>query len=223
MKKIKLTPPAIVEIIFDIAYLLFAISAGIFLLLKGNENMAVILYGMLAVILGCGDAFHLLPRVYSLFTDTMDSNFKALGFGKLVTSITMTVFYVMLYYVWQLLYRTNLPVWVTVLALGCAVIRIVICVFPQNRWFQKDTSFRFAIYRNIPFVILGAIVAILFAIGGADGYYAGFELMSPAIILSFVFYLAVVLFAGKYKKLGMLMLPKTCTYIWIICMGFSLI
>ena len=59
--------------------------------------------GWAALILGCGDAFHLGPRVLNYF---VEADFAAaLGIGKLVTSITMTVFYVLLYYVWQGYYR----------------------------------------------------------------------------------------------------------------------
>ena len=47
--------------------------------------------GTAALVLGCGDAFHLVPRVLNYF---IDSDFTiALGIGKLITSITMTVFY----------------------------------------------------------------------------------------------------------------------------------
>ena len=43
------------------------------------------------LILGCGDAFHLVPRVLNYFSDADYT--AALGIGKLVTSITMTGFY----------------------------------------------------------------------------------------------------------------------------------
>ena len=49
--------------------------------------------GSAALILGFGDAFHLVPRVLNYFVEG-DFNFW-LGFGKLVTSITMTIFYVL--------------------------------------------------------------------------------------------------------------------------------
>ena len=59
--------------------------------------------GLAALILGCGDAFHLVPRVLNYFV-TADFT-AALGIGKLVTSITMTVFYVLMYYIWLGYYR----------------------------------------------------------------------------------------------------------------------
>lgn len=59
----------------------------------------------MAVVLSSGDSFHLIPRVYALLTTGLEANAFALGLGKLITSITMTVFYVILYFilesVWQ--------------------------------------------------------------------------------------------------------------------------
>jgi len=48
-----------------------------------------------------------------------------------------------------------------------------------------------------------------------------FKFMWLAILLSFAFYIPVVLFAGTYPLVGMLMLPKTVCYVWIVAMGFS--
>ena len=59
----------------------------------------------MAALLGAGDAFHLLPRSYALWTTGLEANATALGFGKFVTSITMTIFYVILYYIWQERYQ----------------------------------------------------------------------------------------------------------------------
>jgi len=70
------------ETTFDILYLLFAISSGIIVLLKRKDSIGRLM-GFSALILGCGDAFHLIPRVLNYF---VDKDFTAwLGFGKLVT------------------------------------------------------------------------------------------------------------------------------------------
>lgn len=61
----------------------------------------------MAVILGCGDAFHLVPRAVALCTTGLADYTAALGIGKLVTSVTMTLFYVLLYYVWRCRYQVR--------------------------------------------------------------------------------------------------------------------
>lgn len=226
MTKTKLTPPAIVEIIFDLCYLCFAAGAGIYLLICAQANpdampgiSPLTLYGAMALTLGFGDAFHLLPRVYSLWTNTMREHARALGFGKQVTSITMTLFYVMLFYAWQAIAGMKVASVLTVAVWVLAVIRIALCLLPQRQWYETDGSLRAAVVRNVPFALLGALVAVLYAIVPLPG----FTLMPLAILLSFAFYFLVVLFAGKNPKMGAFMLPKTCVYVWIICMGFSML
>ena len=85
------------ESAFDIIYLLFAVTAGIFILCKRRDRIGKLM-GFAVLILGCGDAFHLVPRVLNYF---IDADFTAwLGVGKLITSVTMTVFYVLMYLLW---------------------------------------------------------------------------------------------------------------------------
>ena len=77
------------ESTFDVLYLLFAILSGCYMLGTAKERTGKLM-GLAALLLGCGDAFHLVPRVMNYF---MEADLTAaLGIGKLVTSITMTVF-----------------------------------------------------------------------------------------------------------------------------------
>ena len=41
------------------------------------------------------------------------------------------------------------------------------------------------------------------------------------IVLSFGFYIPVVLLADIYPLVGMLMIPKTCAYVWTVWIGYS--
>lgn len=49
-----------------------------------------------------------------------------------------------------------------------------------------------------------------------------FKWMWLAILLSFLFYLPVVLWADAVPEVGMFMLPKTCMYIWMVVMGWRI-
>ncbi|MEG0017467.1 MAG: hypothetical protein RR724_01885, partial [Hydrogenoanaerobacterium sp.] len=84
---------AIMETIFDIVYLSTVITLGILMIRNSKGRKQYFLYGIMAVTLGCGDAFHLVPRAIALCTTGLASYTVALGMGKLITSITMTVFY----------------------------------------------------------------------------------------------------------------------------------
>ncbi|MCR5404594.1 MAG: hypothetical protein K6E91_12365 [Butyrivibrio sp.] len=207
--------PALPESIFDIGYLIFAIVSGV-LLVSSKGRRDVRLMGAAALILGCGDAFHLIPRVLAYW---IPGDFtKALGIGKLVTSITMTVFYVLLEYV-----RTNrfgskkgCIQTSTKIIWALAVIRIALCLFPQNGWTDANAPVSWGIIRNIPFVVIGIMTVVLWHKDAKDD--AGFRFMALAVALSFAFYLPVVVLAHSIPMMGMLMLPKTIMYIWIICM-----
>lgn len=51
------------ESLFDLTYLVLVIALGIRLLLEAKKEAK--LFGVMAVLLGLGDAFHLIPRVLS--------------------------------------------------------------------------------------------------------------------------------------------------------------
>ena len=57
------------ESTFDILYLLFAIGSGIFILRKAEDKRERHM-GYAALVLGCGDAFHLVPRVLNYFVNS---------------------------------------------------------------------------------------------------------------------------------------------------------
>ena len=199
------------ESAFDILYLLFAIVAGCVMLVKAR-NRTERLMGLAALILGCGDAFHLVPRVLNYF---VDGDFTAaLGVGKLVTSLTMTVFYVLLYAIWRGYYREAKSRGLSTLILLLTVCRFALCALPQNGWLQNSSDMTWGIVRNVPFVILGGLVCLL---------YCRNRRLAPRfapvwlyILLSFLFYIPVAVAAGILPILGMLMLPKTICYILLI-------
>ena len=41
------------------------------------------------------------------------------------------------------------------------------------------------------------------------------------IILSFAFYISVVLLADVIPMIGMLMIPKNCAYVWTVLIGYK--
>ena len=199
------------ESLFDICYLLFAIISGCIILKRSKDTTGKIM-GFAALILGLGDAFHLVPRVLNYF---VNGDFTvALGAGKLVTSITMTVFYVLIYYLWMRVYKCEENKALTMAIWGLCAVRIILCLFPQNGWFQNESSMAWGIIRNIPFVILGAAICYIYYIKRTQD--KAFRSMWIFILLSFLFYIPVAVFAGLIPMLGMLMLPKTICYILMI-------
>ena len=196
------------ESTFDVLYLLFAIVSGI-IILRRAWNKTEKQMGLAALILGCGDAFHLVPRVLNYF---VEADFTAaLGIGKLVTSITMTVFYVLLYYVWLGYYQEKENRSLTIGVWALALVRCALCLFPQNGWLENSSDMTWGIIRNVPFVTLGAVICWLYWNNKRKD--RTFSLVWLYILLSFLFYIPVAVAAGLVPMLGMLMLPKTICYV----------
>lgn len=211
----------IFETIFDIAYLATVITLGI-IMIKGSEKYSSKwLFGIMALTLGLGDAFHLVPRSYGLLTIGLEANAVALGVGKLITSITMTIFYVILYFIWRKLYNIKGKTWLNKIILLLATVRIALCLFPQNQWLSVSSPVSWGIYRNIPFAIMGIIMIILFYKYSKLKNDKSFSNIWIAISLSFIFYVPVVLFAQTIPIIGVLMIPKTLAYVWIVIMGYK--
>lgn len=196
---------------FDILYLLFAIVSGCAILFRAKDK-AEKMMGFAALILGCGDAFHLVPRVLNYF---VDSDFTvALGVGKLITSVTMTAFYLLMYYIWRGVYGESPSRGLTASVWVLSAIRIALCLFPQNGWMTNTAPLTWSILRNIPFVILGAVICVLYF--QKRGEIKPLRPMWVYVLLSFLFYIPVAVGAGFVPMLGMLMLPKTVCYILMI-------
>ncbi len=122
---------AIVETLFDTVYLISVITFGIIMIRKSKGNRQFTMFGIMAVLLGSGDAFHLVPRALALCTTGLENFTVQLGLGKWITSVTQT------------------------------------------------------------------------------------------IVLSFAFYIPVVLWADVIPMIGMLMIPKTCAYVWTVVIGYN--
>lgn len=199
------------ESAFDLIYLAFAVTLGIRILRKRRDAVGALM-GAAVLVLGVGDAFHLIPRVLNYF---LSGDFTVwLGFGKLVTSLTMTVFYLLLYRLWLRLYGEKENRGLSAAVYILIALRAVLCLLPQNRWLENESSVLWGILRNLPFAALGCIVIILFY--QQRGQLRRFRFVWLLITLSFLFYIPVAVAAGLLPILGMLMLPKTVCYMFLI-------
>ena len=212
---------AVGETVFDILYLTTVITLGILMLRKSKGRKEYLLCGIMAVTLGFGDAFHLVPRSLALCTTGLENYTVALGLGKWITSVTMTVFYVLLYYIWRIRYKVKGGNLLTIAVYSLAVIRIALCFFPQNDWLSADAPLSWGIYRNIPFAMLGILIIILFYYSAKKNQDKTYRFMWLTIVLSFAFYIPVVLWAHIYSWIGFLMMPKTCAYVWTVLIGYT--
>ena len=66
----------------------------------------------------------------------------------------------------------------------------------------------------------GAAYIALFYQSAKQRQDHAFRHMWLTIVLSFGFYLPVVLWADAIPMVGMLMIPKTCAYVWTVAIGY---
>lgn len=211
---------AIMETTFDAVYLIGVVTIGILMIRNSKGRGEYLLFGIMAVTLGAGDSFHLIPRAFALCTTGLDDFVFALGVGKLITSVTMTVFYILLYYVWRQRYNIQGQKQLTAAMYLLAAARVILCMFPQNGWVSPEPSLMWGILRNIPFAIMGLMVIVLFYQSARRANDRPYRFMWLTIVLSFGFYIPVVLFADTIPLIGALMVPKTCAYVWTILIGY---
>ena len=212
---------AIIETLFDAVYLISVITIGI-LMIRGSKGRSQYrLFGVMAVVLGAGDSFHLVPRALALCTTGLENYTVPLGLGKWITSITMTIFYVILYYVWRQRYQIKGRNGITAAVYILAGLRIILCMMPQNDWLSTSAPLSWGIWRNIPFALLGLLIIVLFYRSAGEHNDRAFRWMWLTIVLSFGFYIPVVLWAGAMPMVCMLVIPKTCAYVWTVLIGYQ--
>ena len=212
---------AIVETLFDAFYLVSVITIGILMIRNSKGNAQFRLFGLMAVVLGAGDSFHLVPRALALCTTGLANYTVALGLGKWITSVTMTIFYVLLYYVWRQRYQVKGKSGLTAAVYALSAVRIGLCMMPQNQWLSASSPLAWGVYRNIPFALLGLLIIVLFYRSAKEHEDRAFRWMWLTIVLSFGFYIPVVLWADAVPLIGMLMIPKTCAYVGTVLIGYS--
>lgn len=205
--------------VFSAGYLIFAFCAAVILLLRGGNYG--LFAGIMVLFLAVGDSFHLVPRIIRDVRGSLNNSELYLGLGNLISSITMTIFYVLMFAV--VFFKNGVSHMGTfdyavlsvldALALG----RILLCFFPANKWFDGAGNPRWGVIRNVPFVLMGLLM-VVWLIYRSVVFGWNMYLLAVLITLSFAFYIPVVLFAKKKPMVGMLMIPKTICYIVMICL-----
>ncbi len=211
---------AIMETIFDIGYLGAVILLGVLMIRSCQGDRQFLLFGIMGVILGAGDAFHLVPRILALHAGDMESYAAALGIGKMISSITTAVYYTLLYHVWQLRYQVTDKNYLTIAVYVLLALRVILCLLPFNQWTSLDAPLSWGIYRNLPFVLLGILLMVILYQRAKKEQDTAFRWLWLTVVISFVCYIPVVLFAEAVPAVGMLMLPKACAYVWAMAMGY---
>mgnify|MGYP000936744155 CR=1 FL=1 len=173
-----------------------------------------------------GDSFHLISQAHEFFMGTNPlSPFLGLtwvAFGRLASSITLTIFYLCLLFYCQRKFGLCWSGWMWLSLFGF-VVRMVLLAFPQNHWDGERTLW--SIWRNIPFVIQGVgVIALLFQQAPHHPLPLRRQLrtLAYAFLVSFATYTGTVVGVFWHPAFGALMLPKTIAYVVAVWVLYSI-
>ncbi len=217
------------EIGFNIVYLIAVWGLVIYMLVKNRKfetpdrlrNIVIWMFALLAL----GDTGHVGFRVVAYLMGNLEQTISLLGaqvglvgLGALSTAITVTFFYMLVVFLWKERFHQPLNGFAWVL-LGMGVIRLVIMVFPQNQWNSVVPPLDWSLARNLPLTIQGLGIAYLILRDAVKNKDHVFRNIGLWILVSFAFYLPVILFVQVLPMIGMLMIPKTLAYVAIAIIG----
>jgi hypothetical protein len=213
-----------VEIVFNVTYLvviwtLVGMMARRFdQVAAANRPAAKVLMWAFAL-LALGDTGHVGFRVIAYALGGLEAHPALVGMGALSTAVTVTVFYMLMVDIWRLRYHKPLGVFGWVL-LAAGMVRLVVMLFPQNRWGQIVAPYDWSLLRNFLLFVQGVGVMILILRDAIRTGDAPFKWIGIMIALSYLFYAPVILWSAQAPILGMLMIPKTCAYVAIGIIGY---
>ena len=220
------------EIIFNISY----ITILWYLVIQMSRKMETVqpkniktakLILLAFTLLAIGDTGHVGFRVIAYALGGLQTtisfigiNMSLVGLGMLITAYTVTFFYMIFIFIWQERFQKPQN-WFTHLLLAMGLIRIILMALPGNNWSIPSVQNQIGFYRNLPLMIQGFGLIALFLISAKEKEDKLFRNIAYMIILSFAFYIPVILFASKIPLLGLLMIPKTCAYLAIAIIAYK--
>ncbi len=177
-------------------------------------------------LLALGDTGHVGFRVWAYAQGSLESTISLLGrevglvgLGALATAYTVTIFYMLVLMIWQK--RFGKPYgWFGGLLWAAGVFRLIIMLFPGNDWNSTVPPQTWSLIRNVPLMIQGLGVAYLILRDALAVQDRPFIWVGIMILVSYAFYLPVILFVQQVPMIGMLMIPKTLAYVAIAFIAY---
>jgi hypothetical protein len=221
----------VMEIGFNILYLI-TIWIMVILMIRAQptvpeKNKPVTkLFTWAFALLALGDTGHVGFRVWAYGLGDLSSTITVVGkelglvgLGALATAYTVTIFYMLVLMIWQRRYDKPYG-WFGALLWAAAVFRLIIMLFPANEWNNTVPPQTWSLIRNVPLMIQGLGVAFLILRDSIQTHDKPFTWVGVMILVSYAFYLPVILFVQQIPMIGMLMIPKTLAYVAIAFIAY---
>ena len=223
---------AIFETGFNVVYLLVVWALVILMAVKlkkvAGKNLPAAKWILAAfVLLAAGDSGHVGFRVAAHLMNDLNkevmvfgSPMSLVGIGMMTTAFTVTLFYMVMVFVWQTRYHKPAN-WLTNLVMGAGVARLAFMALPANQWGNVVPPQPVSLYRNLFLIVQGVGIIGLFLYSAYKENDTPFKWVGWMIVLSYAFYIPVILFAQKFPLIGMLMIPKTCAYVAVAIIAYQ--
>lgn len=225
------TARVMTETVFNITYLLavwwLVIAMWLRRSLVAEQEQVVARLIMWAFFwLGLGDIGHVGFRVVAFALDGLGTTVSVFGksillapMGSLATAITFTFFYIIMIMVWHARFKKPYGlIGTAVFALGA--VRLFIMALPANNWNSLQPPYDWAIYRNVPLMLMQLAVAGLILRDAVVEHDRTFFWIGAMVVVSFLCYAPVIFLQQSFPAVGMLMIPKTMAYLAIAIIGF---
>jgi hypothetical protein len=177
-------------------------------------------------LLALGDTGHVGFRIVGYSLGNLEASLSLgsmtvswVGLGALSTAITVTLFYVFMLLIWKERFNQSLG-WFGALLILSAVVRLIVMMLPGNDWNAVVPPRTFSLIRNLPLTISGLGVAYLILRDSIRANDRLFRWIGVMILVSYAFYLPVILFVQQVPVIGMLMIPKTLAYVAIAILAY---
>lgn len=178
-------------------------------------------------LLALGDSGHVGFRVLAYALGGLETSLSLggleiglVGLGALSTAITVTFFYVLVLFIWQERFEQPLG-WFGGPLIASAVVRLVVMALPGNQWNSVVPPQPMSLVRNLFLTISGLGVAYLILRDAAKAGDRAFTWIGVSILVSYAFYIPVILFVQVAPLVGMLMIPKTLAYVAIALIAYQ--
>lgn len=213
------------EMLFNMSYLIIIWTYVILMFTKKSKYQLSSYFKYAFLFLAFGDTFHVGLRILAhLMGDIkttivlFDTEILLTGIGAFFTAITVTITYAYFNQAWYERFKRYKKVYNAIFLL--AIFRLIIILLPQNNWFSS-ASFGWALFRNLPLTLIGLmLVYVMYTCSRLNGDTV-FRKLSLYILLSYAFYIPVILFVRQVPMLGMLMMPKTVMYLFMIIVVYN--
>ncbi len=215
-----------VEILFNLAYLV-AIYWLVVIMFRQRPRLNASQQHMITPIiwafflLALGDTGHVGFRVLAYALGGLEQQVNLfgqeiglVGAGALSTATTVTFFYMLMLVAWSRRFKKSLG-WFGVLLILAGVARLVYMTLPVNQWNSIVPPQPYSLYRNIFLTVQGLGVAYLILRDSIKERDKPFTWIGICILISYAFYIPVILFVQQVPVIGMLMIPKTLAYVAI--------